>query len=163
MRFFVGGFWGNASINACTTTMSNIDIKTYGNPPNSGNSNPQYFSNLGGQQCEQQGICKSIPNRDPIEGNLNAPMAQLQNMAYPWPGGNSYNPALGNSYNITFSNISLAGTQASNSVIMGWDANNGFHNVTFQNISINGTVVTNANSSSYFNTNAYVWGLNFTP
>jgi hypothetical protein len=96
-----------------------------------------------------------------IEGNLSQPMAQLKNMTYPWGGANAYNPALGNSSNLLFKNISLSGTQAARSEIKGIDVNNGFHNVTFDNLTMGGTVVTPANASNYFDVNSYVSGLNF--
>ena len=85
----------------------------------------------------------------------------LKNMIYPW-GPPNFQPPLGNSYNLTFSNISVAGTQKLMSEIQGLDDHNGFHNVQFHNLRIGRTDVTQANFSKYFAVNNYVTGLSFT-
>jgi hypothetical protein len=160
---FCGGFWGNANSSsfASSATMNNIDIKTY-TSGTYGTHTPAVFQIWVDNNISTSGYANQTYSNIRIEGNLNSDLAELVNMPYPaaW-GGTTYTPALGNSYNISFQNITLSGTQSTLSSIQGYDSTDGFHNVTWQSLSINGTAVTNANSSTYFNTNAYVWGLNF--
>ena len=141
--------------------MNNIDIKTYTNG-SWGTHTPAVFQIWVDNNVSTSGYANQTYENIRIEGNLSSNLAELTNSPYPaaW-GGTSYTPALGNSYNFTFNNITLNGTQTGSSLIEGLDASDGFHNVTWTNLSINGTPVTNANSSSYFTTNSYVWGLNF--
>jgi hypothetical protein len=160
---FCGGFWGinNSGSFPYSATMNNIDIKTYTNG-SWGTHTPAVFQIWVDNSLSTSGYSNQTYENIRIEGNLNSDLAELTNVPYPaaW-GGTSYDPALGNSYDITFKNITLSGTQSSVSAIQGWDASDGFHNITWQNFSINGTAVTNSNYSSYFDVNSYVWGLNF--
>ena len=159
---FCGGFWGNLSNNNYTSFVNNIDIKTYNSDdwvqfgaPLTPAITEIWMDNSDSTMGYNNQTYQNIR----VEGNINVPLVQLKNFIYPWGGGP--NPPLGNGNNITFSNITLEGTQKYLSEVTGLDANNGFHNVTFNNLNINGTHVTQANSGSYFATNTYVSNLIF--
>ena len=154
-----GGFWGNPASNNYTSLIDNVDIKTYGNPPGWGQPTPGVFQIWVDNTDSTKGYSNQTYQNIRIEGNLSQPMAQLKNMLYPWGGPNVFDPPLGNSYNLTFKNISLSGTQGARSEIKGWDANNGFHNILFDNLMINGTQVTETNAPNYLDVNSYVSGM----
>jgi hypothetical protein len=161
---FAGGWWGFESMKGYTALVDDIDIKTYNNddwvPPAPllasafqvwlDNSDPSAgYSNQTYQNVR-------------IEGNLQGPLMSLKNILYPFGGPYAVNPPLGNSYNITFRNISLEGTQKYRSEIKGWDGSDGFHNVILENVTMGGTLVNAANLASYFDVNSFVFGLYFT-
>ncbi len=168
----LGGFYGNYASANFTSTVDNMDIKTY----NTNNfvqygapHEPSVFQVWVGEKDSSYGYKNQIYQNIRIEGNVNAPLMQLMNRVYPasW-GGTMYDPPLGNSYDIKFKNITLEGQQLDGSIgkkseIKGYDANNGFHNVLLENVSINGTVLNQSNLSNYVETNPYVWGLSFSP
>lgn len=160
---FCGGFWGNGSTDKYASSVNNVDIKTYNSDAwvqYGAPLTPAVFEIWVDNNASASGYSNQTYQNIRVEGNIQAPLAILKNMVYPW-GGNTSLPPLGNSYNLVFDNISVAGTQKILSEIQGLDANNGFHNVTFQNLSIGGTTVTQANLNSYFSVNAYVSGLVF--
>ena len=160
---FCGGFWGyaNSSSSAYSATVNGVTARSYTNG-SSGTHTPAIFQIWVDNNVSTSGYANQTYSNITIEGNLNSDLAELINSPYPaaW-GGTSYTPALGNSYNFTFTNITLKGTQSGMSLIEGYDASDGFHNVTWTGLSINGTAVTPGNYSSYFTTNAFVWGLSF--
>lgn len=158
---FSGGFWGfpTAAL-GFSSLVNDIDVKTY-TVSTWGTHTPAIFQIWVDNNSATSGFSNQTYENVRIEGNLSSDMAELMNFPYPWPGAQSYTPALGNSSNFQFTNVTLAGTQSQPSVIQGYDPNNGFHNVTWTNLSINGTVVTSANAAQYFTTNGYVWGLTF--
>jgi hypothetical protein len=96
-----------------------------------------------------------------VEGNLKTPLAMLKNMYYPWELPLPGRTPLGNSYNLTFTNITVEGTQKYRSEVKGYNSSNRFHNVVFTNLRMNGTTVTSTNRSSFFDINAYVNGISF--
>jgi hypothetical protein len=159
---FCGGFWGDPSSSnfPYSATMNNITVRSYNN--GSGTHTPAIFQLWVDNNVSANGYANQTYENITIEGNLSSNLAELINMPYPaaW-GGTTYTPALGNSYNVSFQNITLTGTQTGASKIQGYDASDGFHNVTWTNLSINGTAITNSNFGSYFSVNSFVWGLNF--
>jgi hypothetical protein len=159
---FCGGFWGNPNTSTSTSYASNIDIKTYGNPIGWGQFTPAVFQIWVDNATSTKGYSNQTYENIRIEGNLLEPLGQIKNMVYPWSGPNVFDPALGNSYNLVFRNITLEGTQATTTEIKGLDANNGFHNVVLDNIVINSKQVTNNNYTNYFDVNSYVQGFTIT-
>ncbi|KND48704.1 MAG: putative glucanase [Parcubacteria bacterium C7867-003] len=168
---FLGGFYGNPGNTNFTSTVDNLDIKTYNDNsfvPYGAPHEPSVFQVWVGTNDSTYGYRNQIYQNIRIEGNVNAPLLQLMNRVYPvsW-GGPMYDPPLGNSYDLTFKNISLEGSQndlmGKKSEIKGWDANNGFHNILLENVSIGGTVINQSNISNYIDVNSYVWGLSFGP
>ncbi|MCC6952591.1 MAG: hypothetical protein IT290_00585, partial [Deltaproteobacteria bacterium] len=163
---FAGGFWGNHPSNTHTSFADNIDIKTYNN------------DSIPGWTRTPAAVQVWVDNVDPtyghsnqtyqnirIEGPITTPLIELKNLVHPWAnvGQPAPDPALGNSYNFLFKNITLTGTQKYRSELKGWNALNGFHNVVFENVRMNGTLVTTANASNYFDINSFIWGLVFRP
>ncbi|TSC70578.1 MAG: hypothetical protein CEO12_299 [Parcubacteria group bacterium Gr01-1014_46] len=169
---FLGGFYGNPPGANFTSLVDNVDIKTFND-----NSfvqwgaphEPAVFQIWVDNDNSGYGYRNQTYQNIRIEGNVNAPLMQLQNRVYPsyaW-GGISYDPPLGNTENIVFKNITLEGTQSDvsgqKSEIKGWDANNGFRNIILENFSMGGTVLNQSNISNYIDVNSYVWGLGFSP
>jgi len=160
---FCGGFWGNPASGRYKSVVDNVDIKTYnsdawvrfGSP-----LTPAVFQIWVDSGDSNHGYSNQTYRNIRVEGDLLAPLAMLKNMSYPW-GPPHLLPPLGNSYNLVFSNVSLAGTQKHISEIKGLDANNGFHNVQFHNLKMGGTDVSPANFNNYFAVNNYVSGLSF--
>jgi hypothetical protein len=162
---FCGGFWGNPPSNRYKASVSNIDIKTYNSDawvPFGAPLTPSVFQIWVDNYDSTYGYSNQTYQNVRVEGDLHAPLAMLKNMVYPWGIPNPNLPPHGNSYNLVFANISVAGTQKIVSEIKGLDFQNGFHNVTFQNVSFGGTYVTPANFRNYFDVNVYVSGLSFT-
>jgi len=150
---FTGGYWGYESHPGYTAFVDDVDIKTYEN----GDWITDPEDRLAGA------LSVFVDNSDPskgysnqtyqnvrVEGSLSAPLLILKNLVYMFDPMHNPNPPLGNSYNFTFRNVSLEGTQKYPSVIRGWDANNEFHNVVLDNVTIDGNLVTTANAASYF-------------
>jgi len=160
---FAGGYWGNAGSNRYTSFADDIDIKTYSNDDWVPGSPllPAAFQVWVDNSDSTMGYANQTYQNVRIEGNISEPLLQLKNVVYPWSGGFP-DPPLGNSYNLTFKNITLEGTQKYRSEIKGWNATNGFHHVVLENVRINGTVVDSSNVASYFDVNSYVWTLAFT-
>jgi hypothetical protein len=160
---FTGGYFGFEAKKGYSALVDDIDIKTYlsdaGGPPLLASVFQVYVDN----NDPNAGYSNQTYQNVRIEGNVATPLLELKNTVYPWGGPYAYNPPLGNSYNFLFRNISLEGTQKYRSEIKGWDANNGFHNVVLDNVRFHGDPVTQANLGQYFDVNAYVWGLTFTP
>lgn len=156
---FIGGYWGQSSANSFSALADNIDVKTYGGY--AGAPAPAVFQIWVDNADSSRGISNQTYQNIRIEGDLiGGPLASLKNFVYPW-GGYAPTPPRGNSYNLVFRNITLQGTQAGRSELLGLDANNGFHNVIFERLTINGQAVTQDNASRYFEINPYVWGLVF--
>jgi hypothetical protein len=159
---FTGGYWGFESRPGYTAFVDDVDIKTY--------EDGRWFTSPDTELAA--GVSVFVDNSDPskgysnqtyqnvrIEGSIDVPLLILRNLVYMFDPKHSANPPLGNSYNFTFRNISLEGTQKERSVVKGWDANNQFHNVVLDNVSIGGSPVTMANLANYFDVNAFVTGL----
>jgi len=81
-----------------------------------------------------------------IDGDVNR-LIYLAIEDTPWGDDGS---AQGNVQDLSFTNITVTGSQRSRSVIRGKDANNRIDNIQFTNLSIGGTLVTNANKDQYF-------------
>ncbi len=164
---FLGGFFGNTDAlkSPYTALVDNIDVRSYNGDewvPYGSPLTPAAFQIWVDNSDSTKGYANQTYQNIRIEGNIDVPLAQLTNRVYPWPGNPAPDPPLGNSYNLVFKNISLAGTQKYLSEIKGWDLYNGFHRVILDNVRINGTVVTPSNVASYFDVNSYVWGLGYT-
>jgi len=161
---FTGGYWGNSRGNAHTSFVNNVDIKTYNGDPMPGwRLTPVAFQIWVDNNDPTKGYSNQTYQNIRIEGNINAPLAELKNFVHPWTnvGQVVHVPPLGNSYNLVFKNITLEGTQGRRSEIKGHDALNGFHDVTLENVRINGTLVNQNNISNYFDVNSFVWNLGF--
>ncbi len=158
---FTGGYYGFEARKGYSALVDDIDIKTYlgdaGGPPLLASVFQVYVDN----NDPNAGYSNQTYQNVRIEGDVGTPLLELKNVVYPWGGLYAVNPPLGNSYNFVFRNITLEGTQKHLSEIKGWDGSNGFHTVVLDNVRINGTLVTQGNLGSYFDTNAYVWGLGF--
>jgi hypothetical protein len=160
---FTGGYYGFEVHNGYTAFVDDIDVKTYNNDdwvpaaPLLASVFQVYVDN----NSPVYGYANQTYQNVRVEGNLAGPMLQLKNIVYPWGGIYAYDPPLGNSYNFTFRNISLEGTQKYRSEIKGWDASDAFHNVVLENVRMAGTVVNASNVSTYFDVRN-VSGLYFT-
>jgi hypothetical protein len=161
---FCGGFWGNQPSNTYKAFVDNIDVKTYNSDawvPFGAPLTPAVFQIWVDNNTSTMGYSNQTYQNIRVEGDLETSLAMLKNRVYPWGGADAFDPPLGNSSNLMFRNIKLAGTQKVLSEIKGFDDSNSFHNVTLQNVSINGTTVTESNLGSYFDVNEYVTGLTF--
>ena len=160
---FCGGYWGNPGTQF-KTSVQNIDIKTYnsdawvqfGAP-----LTPAVFQIWMDSTNSAYGYSNQTYQDIRVEGDLSVPLLILKNMVYPWGGPNAVSPPLGNSYNLLFRNVTVAGRQNILSEIKGLDSANGFHNVRFENLSFNGTAVTQTNFANYISVNNYVSNLSF--
>ena len=152
---FAGGWWGFESKKGYTTLVDDIDIKTYNNDdwvtgPNPAPLLASAFQVWLDNSDPSAGYSNQTYQNIRIEGNLPGPLLSLKNTVYPFGGPYAVNPPLGNSYNITYRNIRLEGTQKYLSEVKGWDKNNGFHNVVLDNATLGGVLVTEANLGNYF-------------
>jgi len=150
---FTGGYWGYESHRGYTALVDDVDIKTY--------ENGEWVTKPEGMLAAAFQVF--VDNADPtqgysnqtyqnvrIEGNVSVPVAVLKNVVYIFDPDHSPNPPLGNSYNFTFRNITLEGTQKYHSQVQGWDENNGFHNVVLDNARFGGQLITTANLDQFF-------------
>ena len=161
---FLGGYWGNPSTDTFSASVNNVDIKTYNDNtwvPYGAPYEPSVFQLWVDGTSSAYGDSNQTYQNIRIEGNIAAPLAQLENIQYPWGGTNAPATPLGNSSNIVFKNIILDGTQNGLSTIAGWNASNGFYNVTLQNVQMGGTVLNQNNLANFFQVNPYVSNLNF--
>jgi hypothetical protein len=159
---FCGGFWGNQPSNTYRAFVDNIDVKTYNSDawvPYGAPLTPAVFQIWVDNNVSTMGYSNQTYQNIRVEGDLGTSLAMVKNRVYPWGGADAYDPPLGNSFNLVFKNIELAGTQKVLSEIKGFDDSNGFHNVTLQNVSINGTMVTKSNLRNFFDVNEFVTGL----
>jgi len=158
---FTGGYWGFESDPGYTAFVDDVDIKTYEN--GEWVTDPQHqqflaaaFQVFVDNADSSKGYSNQTYQNVRVEGSLSVPLMILKNIVYLFAPKQSANPPLGNSYNFTFRNISLEGTQKHLSVVKGWDASNEFHNVVLDNVTIGGTPVTVANLGNYFDVNPFV-------
>jgi len=160
---FCGGFWGNPP-SSYRSTVDGVDIKTFnsddwvqwGAP-----MTPAVFQIWVDNNSSSYGYSNQTYRNIRVEGNLKTPLAMLKNMYYPWVLPVAGHTPLGNSYNLTFTNITVEGTQKYRSEVKGYNSSNRFHNVVFTNVRMNGTLVTSANRSTFFDINSYVNGISF--
>jgi hypothetical protein len=161
---FCGGYWGNPP-SGYSASVQNVDVRTYNSPawvPFGSPLTPALFQIWTDSTNPTFGYSNQTYQDIRVEGDLYTPLAMLKNMVYPWGGADSPPQPLGNSSNLVFKNVTVAGTQNMISEIKGLDAANGFHNVSFENLKINGALVTQSNWSNYFDVNSYVSNLSFT-
>ena len=150
---FTGGYWGYESHPGYTAFVDDVDIKTYENGDWITDPEDRLAAVLSvfvDNSDPSKGYSNQTYQNVRVEGSLSAPLLILKNLVYMFDPTHNPNPPLGNSYNFTFRNVSLEGTQKYLSVIRGWDANNEFHNVVLDNVTIDGNLVTTANAGSYF-------------
>jgi hypothetical protein len=152
---FTGGYWGYESHPGYTAFVDDVDIKTYEN--GDWITNPEdmlaaAFQVFVDNSDPSKGYSNQTYQNVRVEGSLSVPLMILKNLVYIWDPAHNPNPPLGNSYNFTFRNISLEGTQKYVSVVKGWDANNEFHNVVMDNAHFGGQLVTTANLGQFVDT-----------
>jgi len=150
---FTGGYWGYESHKGYTALVDDVDIKTYEN--GEWVTNPEdmlaaAFQVFVDNSDPAQGYSNQTYQNVRVEGSVSVPVAILKNLVYMFDPSHSPNPPLGNSYNFTFRNISLEGTQKYRSVVRGLDQNNAFHNVLLDNATFGGVAITEGNLATYF-------------
>jgi hypothetical protein len=152
---FTGGYWGYESHKGFTAFVDDVDIKTYEN--GDWVTKPEgvlaaAFQVFVDNADSTKGYSNQTYQNVRIEGNLSVPVAVLKNVVYIFDPDHSPDPPLGNSYNFTFRNITLEGTQKYHSQVQGWDENNAFHNVVLDNARFGGELITEANFDHFFDT-----------
>lgn len=152
-NIFEMSYWALDLDHNNTTTIRNIDIKTY-------NEHAIFQAVLdGGEGQSDKGTKNQIFEDIRIEGDIDCPLIWVQNRAYPWGDGSG--PHNGNTYNIVFRNITLEGTQKGKSKILGKDQENGHHDYVIENLSINGEYVTESNKAEHFDINEWTSNIRF--
>src|SRR5262249_47928837 len=140
---FAGGYWGYESHPGYTAFVDDVDIKTYEN--GDWVTDPQdrlaaAFQGFVDNSDPSKGYSNQTYQNVRLEGSLSVRWMILKTLVYIGAPAHTPTPPLGNSYNFTFRNVSLEGTEKYPSVVRGWDSHNEFHNVALDNLTIGGNL-----------------------
>ena len=158
---FQMAYWPNNINHNYTSVAENINIKVF-----SGNNRAVFQMVLDGynETFAGKGTRNQHFENIWVEGDFtHGQFFLLENKRYPFqPDDAGWDtPMLGNSFNISFRNITFFGTQGRKSTILGRNEENGHHGITFENVVIDGVRVTEDNRDEFFIINSYVSDIAF--
>jgi hypothetical protein len=151
-------YWGDTLKHNHTMYAHDIDIKNY-----LGMGTEAIFK-ASVDNATNSGVKNMTFENIRIENDVPGRIWLIENRSYFWGvgTGHSVNTKLGNTYNMVFRNIAVAGRQGIKSTLLGLNAQNGHHDYLFDNVTINGVRLDDGNFRTYFDINQYAWNIRFT-